>query len=81
MPVGTVKLFNLSKGYGFVRPDDGGDYVFVRLVHLGKSGITSLDRGHRVEFDLEPTRIAASRGQPTSSSSTEETRSHERRTT
>jgi CspA family cold shock protein len=54
MPVGTVKLFNLSKGYGFVRPDDGGDDVFVHLVHLGKSGITSLDRGHRVEFDLEP---------------------------
>ncbi len=53
MQRGTVKFFNLAKGYGVLRPDEGGDDIFVHVIQLGKSGITSLDRGHRVEFDLE----------------------------
>jgi CspA family cold shock protein len=51
---GTVKFFNSSKGYGFIKPDDGGKDVFVHVTAVERSGVGSLDEGMRLSFDTEP---------------------------
>lgn len=56
MPVGTVKFFNATKGYGFIQPEDGSKDVFVHISAVERSGITSLNEGQRVEFDIEQER-------------------------
>lgn len=56
MPVGTVKFFNTTKGYGFIQPEDGTKDVFVHISAVERSGITSLNEGQRVEFDIEQER-------------------------
>jgi cold shock CspA family protein/CRISPR/Cas system CSM-associated protein Csm3 (group 7 of RAMP superfamily) len=50
---GTVKWFNLAKGYGFIMPDDGGKDVFVHITALQAAGIARLPDGTRVAFGLE----------------------------
>jgi CspA family cold shock protein len=52
MPKGTVKWFNLQKGYGFIMPDDGGDDAFVHISAVEQSGLTSLDEGQKVDYEL-----------------------------
>jgi cold shock protein len=54
MPQGTVKMFKTDKGFGFIAPDEGGKDVFVHANDLEKSGLSSLDRGQKVTFDIEP---------------------------
>jgi CspA family cold shock protein len=51
MTVGTVKWFNVNKGYGFIKPESGPD-VFVHASALQGAG--SLDEGQAVEFDITP---------------------------
>ena len=51
---GTVKFYNSQKGFGFIKPDDGGKDVFVHVTAVEKSGIGPLDEGMRVSFDTEP---------------------------
>ncbi len=51
---GTVKFFNTEKGYGFIRPDDGGRDVFVHVSAVTRSGLGSLSEGQRVSFEVEP---------------------------
>ena len=51
MTVGTVKWFNASKGYGFIKPESGKD-VFVHASALQGDGVASLDEGQAVEFDI-----------------------------
>jgi len=49
---GTVKWFNPDKGYGFIKPEDGGPDVFVHVTELRAAGIKSLSEGERVSFEL-----------------------------
>ncbi|MCG6114519.1 MAG: cold-shock protein [Mesorhizobium sp.] len=51
---GTVKFFNLDKGYGFITPDDGQRDVFVHISAVQASGLTGLEDGQKVSFDTEP---------------------------
>jgi len=53
MPVGTVKWFNAQKGYGFIQPDDGAKDVFVHVSAVERAGMTGLNEGQKVSFDLE----------------------------
>ena len=54
MANGTVKWFNAQKGYGFIQPDDGSKDVFVHITAVERAGLSGLDEGQKVSFDLEP---------------------------
>ena len=56
MPTGTVKWFNPTKGFGFIQPDDGGQDAFVHISALEKAGLTTLNEGQKVEYELTPGR-------------------------
>lgn len=56
MPIGTVKFFNGSKGYGFIQPDDGGQDAFVHISAVEHSGLTGLSENQRISYDLEQDR-------------------------
>ncbi|WP_374655030.1 cold-shock protein [Dongia sp.] len=47
---GTVLWFKGAKGYGFVKPDDGGADVFVHVAELDASGLRDLAEGQRIRF-------------------------------
>ena len=53
---GTVKFFNTDKGFGFIKPDDGGADIFVHISALQASGIGSLMENQKVSFETEPDR-------------------------
>ena len=48
------KFYNSQKGYGFIKPDDGGKDVFVHVTAVERAGINSLDEGARISFETEP---------------------------
>ncbi len=48
----TVKWFNPSKGYGFIAPQDGGKDVFVHISAVERAGLTSLNEGQVVEYEV-----------------------------
>ncbi len=52
MSVGTVKFFNTSKGFGFIRPDDGSKDVYVHVSTLEKAGLAVLSEGQKVSFEV-----------------------------
>lgn len=52
MIVGTVKWYNSSKGYGFIKPDDGSADVFVHSNSLMKAKIHSLKEGDKVGYEV-----------------------------
>ncbi len=52
MMQGTVKWFNVQKGYGFIQPTDGGKDVFVHISAVERSGMSGLDEGQKVSFEL-----------------------------
>jgi CspA family cold shock protein len=49
---GTVKWFNPTKGYGFVQPSDGGKDVFVHISAVEKAGLSSLNEGQQISYDI-----------------------------
>ena len=51
---GTVKFFNGERGYGFIKPDDGGRDVFVHITAVEHAGLKSLAEGQRIQFEVEP---------------------------
>jgi CspA family cold shock protein len=53
MPVGTVKFFNESKGYGFIQPDGGGNDAFVHITAVERAGMRTLRENQRVSYDIE----------------------------
>jgi cold shock protein len=53
MAVGTVKWFNPQKGFGFIQPQDGSKDVFVHISAVEQAGLSTLNDGQQVSFDLE----------------------------
>ena len=52
MATGTVKWFNAQKGYGFIEPSDGGNDVFVHISALERAGLSSLNEGQKVKYEI-----------------------------
>lgn len=53
---GTVKFFNVDKGYGFIAPEAGGDDAFVHITAVERAGLRTLDKDQRVSYELEADR-------------------------
>jgi len=53
MATGTVKWFNGQKGFGFIQPDGNGQDVFVHISAVERAGLSSLNEGQKVSFELE----------------------------
>ena len=53
MASGTVKWFNATKGFGFIQPDKGSKDVFLHISALERAGLTHVDDGQKVTFDIE----------------------------
>ncbi len=51
---GIVKFFNPDKGYGFIKPDDGGRDIFVHITAVEQAGLASLNEGQKITFEVEP---------------------------
>lgn len=49
---GTVKWFNPTKGFGFIEPEDGSKDAFVHISAVERSGLSGLNEGQKVTFDL-----------------------------
>jgi CspA family cold shock protein len=54
-----VKWFNATKGYGFIMPDQGGKDVFVHITAVQAAGMTGLNEGQKVSYE-----VSMERGKP-----------------
>lgn len=52
MATGVVKWFNPTKGFGFVQPDQGGADVFVHVSALERAGLSTLNEGQKISYEL-----------------------------
>ena len=52
MATGTVKWFNGQKGFGFIEPDSGGKDVFVHISAVEKAGLSNLNEGQKVSYEV-----------------------------
>jgi cold shock protein len=53
MARGTVKWFNATKGYGFIQPQEGGRDVFVHVSAVERAGLSTLNEGQHIEYEVE----------------------------
>ena len=54
MPTGTVKFFNIDKGYGFIMPDGGGSNdAFVHISAVEQAGMSTLNKDQRLNYELQ----------------------------
>ncbi len=53
MTIGTVKFFNVDKGYGFIAPEAGGGDAFVHISAVERAGMSTLNKDQRVSYELE----------------------------
>ncbi len=53
MQTGKIKWFNAVKGYGFIEPDNKSKDVFLHVSDLAKTGITDINPGQKVSFEVE----------------------------
>ena len=53
MTIGTVKWFNPTKGFGFIEPEDGGNDAFVHISAVERTGLSTLNEGQKVSFELQ----------------------------
>ncbi len=62
MARGTVKWFNVQKGFGFIQPDDGAKDVFVHISAVERAGMSSLREGQKISYEVvtERGKLAAS---------------------
>ena len=56
MARGTVKWFNSTKGYGFIVPQAGGKDVFVHISAVERTGLSTLNEGQHIEYEIEENR-------------------------
>jgi len=54
MTTGTVKWFNHAKGFGFIEPEDGSKDAFVHISAVERAGLSSLNEGQKVSYELRP---------------------------
>jgi CspA family cold shock protein len=59
---GTVKWFNPTKGFGFIQPDTGGKDVFVHISAVEKAGLSNLNEGAKVSYEIVSDRGKESAG-------------------
>lgn len=52
MSTGVVKWFNTQKGYGFIQPEDGGRDVFVHISAVERAGMSTLNEGQKINYEL-----------------------------
>ena len=62
MATGTVKFFNTQKGFRFIQPNDGGKDVFVHISAVERAGMSTLNEGQKVSYEVvsERGKLAAS---------------------
>jgi CspA family cold shock protein len=53
MPIGTVKFFDNSKGYGFITNEAGGNDAFVHISAVEAAGMATLEKEQRLSYELE----------------------------
>jgi len=53
MATGTVKWFNATKGFGFIEPEAGSKDVFLHISAVERAGLTRIEDGQKVTFDVE----------------------------
>jgi CspA family cold shock protein len=47
-----VKWFNPSKGFGFIQPQDGGKDVFVHISAVERAGLSTLNEGQKLDYEI-----------------------------
>ncbi len=63
MTNGTVKFFDVTRGFGFISPEDGSKDAFVHISAVERAGLSSLNEGQKVSYDLQPGQNGKSRAE------------------
>ena len=53
MNTGKVKWFDSTKGYGFIKPDNGGADMFVHISEVEKAGVNNLDNDQSIGYEIQ----------------------------